>query len=128
MDLQLEHIMFVNTEGGNIMRKFEYVDEAKKVCIIVLKDHFGNTISKGIARCSEDDTFDKEAGLKLANARAWKKYFDYSIKACQHDINRAKRIVSYYEEDITKAEKNLDILNSKRADLEKEIEELLAGL
>ena len=110
------------------MRKFEYVDEANKVCVVVLKDHFGDTISKGIARCSEDDTFDREAGLKLANARAWKKYFDYSIKACQHDIERAKRIVSYYEEDIARAGKNLDILNSKRADLENEIEELLGNL
>ena len=91
MDLQLEHTLFVNIEGGNIMRKFEYVDEAKKVCIIVLKDHFGNTISKGIARCSEDDTFNKDAGLKLANARAWKKYFDSAReKEISQNVSPAK--------------------------------------
>ena len=65
------------------MKKFEYVSESSKTCVVVLKDHWGNTLAKGMSRCSEDDTFSREAGLKLANARAWKKYFDNTIKSVE---------------------------------------------
>ena len=39
------------------MEKFEYVDAKNKICVVVLKDHWGSTVAKGISRCSEDDTF-----------------------------------------------------------------------
>ena len=110
------------------MQKFEYVDEAKKVCVVVLKDHWGDTVAKGMARCSDDDTFNKDAGLKLANARAWNKYFDVAIKDCKRYINGAKSCIAQWERDLAKEEKNLEILNSKKADLEKETEELLSSL
>jgi hypothetical protein len=110
------------------MQKFEYVDEAKKVCVVVLKDHWGDTVAKGMARCSDDDTFNKDAGLKLANARAWNKYFDVAIKDCKRYINGDKSCIASWERDLAKEEKNLEILNSKKADLEKETEELLSSL
>jgi hypothetical protein len=110
------------------MQKFEYVDEAKKVCVVVLKDHWGDTVAKGMARCSDDDTFNKDAGLKLANARAWNKYFDGAIKDCKRYINGAKSCIASWERDLAREEKNLEILNSKKADLEKETEELLSTL
>ena len=110
------------------MQKFEYVDEAKKVCVVVLKDHWGDTLAKGMARCSDDDTFNKDAGLKLANARAWDKYFDNAIKECKRYINGAKNCIAHWERDLAKEEKNLEILNSKKADLAKETEELLSSL
>ena len=110
------------------MEKFEHIDEKNRVCVVVLKDHWGDTVAKGIARCSEDDTFDKEAGLKLANARAWDKYFDIAIKDCQRYINGAKSCIASWERDLAREEKNLEILNSKKADLEKETEELLSSL
>lgn len=110
------------------MEKFEYIDEENKVCIVVLKNRFGTTIAKGISRCSEDDTFDKEQGIKLASARAWKKYFDIAIKECERHIAGAKYCISRWEEDITKESGNLAILQGKKADLEKELEELLSNL
>lgn len=110
------------------MYKSEYVDETNKVCVVVLKDHWKDTVAKGIARCSEDDAFDKEAGLKLANARAWAKYFDNAIKDCNHTITRTKKYLEHWEKDLDLSLNNLAILTGKRADLEKEIEELLSNL
>ena len=110
------------------MQKFEYVDEAKKVCVVVLKDNCGFTVAKGMSRCSEDDTFNREAGLKLANARAWKKYFDNAISDCERYIVGARNAMAFWEKDIAKETQNLAILESKRADLEKETEELLSNL
>jgi hypothetical protein len=110
------------------MQKFEYVDDTKKVCVVVLKDHWGNTVAKGMARCSNDDTFNATAGLKLANARAWKKYFDSAIKECERYIRGAKNCIAHWEKDLAKEEQNLAILTSKKNDLEKETEELLSTL
>jgi hypothetical protein len=81
-----------------------------------------------MSRCSEDDTFSREAGLKLANARAWKKYFDGAISDCKRYITGAKNALAFWEKDIAKETQNLAILESKRADLEKETEELLSNL
>lgn len=110
------------------MEKYEYVDEKNKICVVVLKDHWGSTLAKGIARCSEDDTFNASAGLKLANARAWNKYFDGAIKECNRYIAGAKNCIAHWEKDLAKEEKNLEILMGKKADLEKETEELLSSL
>lgn len=110
------------------MEKFEYVDAKNKICVVVLKDHWGSTVAKGISRCSEDDTFNESAGLKLANARAWKKYFDGAIKECERYIKGAKNCIEHWEKDLARETQNLEILESKRADLEKETEELLSTL
>lgn len=110
------------------MKKFEYINETDKICVVVLKDHWGDTLAKGIARCSEDDTFDREAGLKLANARAWKKYFDNTIKTCEGDIKRCEKCVEYWNQEIDKTKHNLDIVKTKQTALEKELEELLGSL
>lgn len=110
------------------MKKFEYVSESSKTCVVVLKDHWGNTLAKGMSRCSEDDTFSKEAGLKLANARAWKKYFDNTIKHCESDIKRCEVCAEYWNQEIDKTKRNLDVVKTKQAALEKELEELLASL
>ena len=36
-----------------------------KVCVVVLKNEWKETVAKGIARCSEDDEFNAEAGVTL---------------------------------------------------------------
>ena len=110
------------------MEKFEYVDAKNKICVVVLKDRWGSTIAKGISRCSEDDTFNESAGLKLANDRAWKKYFDGAIKECEYHIKNDKKYIEYLEKELAKETQNLKILENKRADLEKETEELLSTL
>lgn len=110
------------------MKKFEYVNEIDKICVVVLKDHWGDTLAKGIARCSEDDTFNREKGLKLANARAWKKYFDNTVKTCESDVKRCEKCVEYWNQEIEQTKHNLDIIKTKREALENEIEELLGNL
>lgn len=110
------------------MKKFEYVNETDKICVVVLKDYWKGTLAKGISRCSKDDIFNREKGLKLANARAWKKYFDNTIKTCERDIKHCEEYVKYWNQEIDKTKHNLDIIKTKQEVLENEIEELLANL
>lgn len=52
------------------MRKFEYkykIDEAHKT-IVAMSTFAGRTVA-GVARCADSDTFDIEAGKRLAAAR-----------------------------------------------------------
>ena len=65
------------------MRKFEYkyiVDEEKKV-VVALSSFAGQTV-RGVARCSDMDTFDIETGKKLAAARC-------SVKIAEKRMKRA---------------------------------------
>ena len=65
------------------MRKFDYkyvVDEEKKV-VVALSTFAGQTV-RGVARCSEKDTFDIETGKKLAAARC-------SLKIAEKRMKRA---------------------------------------
>lgn len=66
------------------MRKFEYkyvVDEKKKV-VVALSSFAGQTI-RGVARCSDKDTFNIETGKKLAAARC-------SVKIAEKRMKRAE--------------------------------------
>lgn len=110
------------------MEKFTHIDEKNKVCVVVLKNQWHETIAKGIARCSEDDEFNQEAGLALANARAWDKYFDLALKEEARDLKCCEGVIETWNVAVNRHKKNIETLTEKSAAIKKELEELLSNL
>lgn len=110
------------------MEKFTHIDEKNKVCVVVLKNQWHETIAKGIARCSEDDEFNPEAGLALANARAWDKYFDLALKEEARDLKCCEGVIETWNVAVNRHKKNIETLTEKSAAIKKELEELLSNL
>lgn len=110
------------------MEKFVHVDEKNKVCVVVLKNEWKQTVAKGIARCSEDDEFNTEAGVTLANARAWDKYFDLAIKEETEGIQVCESLINTWTEAADKHRRNIEALQEKSTTIKKELEDLLSTL
>ena len=110
------------------MEKFVHVDEKNKVCVVVLKNEWKQTVAKGIARCSEDDEFNAEAGVTLANARAWSKYFDLAIKEETDGIQVCESLINTWTEAANKHRRNIEALQEKSTTIKKELEDLLSTL
>lgn len=110
------------------MEKFVHIDEKNKVCVVVLKNEWNTTVAKGIARCSEDDEFNAEAGVTLANARAWSKYFDLAIKEETEGIQVCESLINTWTEAADKHKRNIEALQEKSTTIKKELEDLLSTL
>ena len=110
------------------MEKFVHVDDKNKVCVVVLKNEWNETVAKGIARCSEDDEFNAEAGVTLANARAWSKYFNLAIKEETEGIQVCESLVNTWTEAADKHRRNIEALQEKSTTIKKELEDLLSTL
>lgn len=110
------------------MEKYVHIDEKNKVCVVVLRNEWKETVAKGIARCGDDDEFNTEAGIALANARAWSKYFDIAIKEESEDIQVCESLINTWTEEANKHRKNVEILQEKSTTIKKELEDLLSTL
>lgn len=110
------------------MEKFVHVDEKNKVCVVVLKNEWKETVAKGIARCSDDDEFNAEAGVTLANARAWSKYFDQAMREEKEGIQVCEGLAESWTEAADRHRKNLEALEEKSTTIKKELEDLLSTL
>ena len=67
---------------------------------------------KVIAKCSEEDEFNVEKGLKIASARLSLQYAEKALKAIQRslkryeaNVNELKRFEEYYKKEIEKRKK-----------------------
>lgn len=110
------------------MEKYVHIDEKNKVCVVVLQNEWKRTVAKGIARCSDDDEFNAEAGVTLANARAWSKYFDLAIKEETEGIQVCESLVNTWTEEANKHRRNIEALQEKSTTIKKELEDLLSTL
>lgn len=111
-----------------MIKKYTHTDPEKKISVVVIKDIWNNTIAKGIAKCSPDDTYSEEAGLRLANARAWLKYYKKAQKAEERNKAYGEGWIAHGQEEVAKATKNLETIGNKLSGLEAELEEILKGL
>lgn len=110
------------------MEKYIHVDTKNRVCVVVLKDNYGCTVAKGISRCSEDDVFNEEAGLQLANARAWSKYYKSALKDEHEGLTVCQGLVNIWNDNVEKHKQNIEVLTQKAEALEKELADLLSSL
>ena len=57
------------------MKKQVISNDEQKLNIVILTNEALNFSVKGISKCHADDEYDKDLGIKLANTRAWIKYY-----------------------------------------------------
>ena len=110
------------------MNKKIYIDEQNKSVVVVLFNNQYKITAKGRAICHETDNFDKEIGIKLANNRAWKSYYNKLFKYMKEDIDWADRMIAYHTKNKKEYSEIIDHSKKKLAEIEKEQEELLATL
>ncbi len=110
------------------MEKRVIVKPEAGMVIVLLMDKYGDVVGKGVSKCHADDTFDAALGEKLANTRAWIKYYKLANRRCDKWVDLVKENLAYYERMVKKYQADKDIVADKLATLEKEYDEMLQGI
>lgn len=110
------------------MTKQVIVNEDKKTCVVLITEDtccFGKVIrGKGVAKCHEHDTFDKEKGIAIATNRALRQYYSWLIKSENAAIKRIDEFLTYYDNMKVKRQESLMRAVSKFEELKQEYEEI----
>ena len=107
------------------MRKQIISKDEEKLNIVILNNEDLHIVAKGVARCHEDDTYDKDFGLKLANTRAWLKYYEKLSKANAVELEWAKEILSFWEEQIKRLTVTAKVADTKYAEIKAEYDKMI---
>lgn len=76
--------------------------------IIVCTTLYKGQMVRGIAKCSEDDSFNLDTGKKLAYLRCKKKYMRKKLRRAQKVYTETQREVERVQRNLSKAGKFLD--------------------
>ncbi len=107
------------------MKKQVISNDEKKVNIVILTNEAYNISVKGIARCHEDDNYDKELGIKLANTRAWIKYYTKLSKMLGEDLDFGLDLAKFWQEYTVELQKEIHTVDTKLKELQAEYTELV---
>lgn len=109
------------------MTKQVIVNEDKQTCVVLITEDFccGKVIrGKGVAKCHEHDTFDKEKGIAIATNRALRQYYSWLAKADKESIKNIDARIEYLDNLKTKRQESLMRAVSKFEELKQEYEEI----
>lgn len=80
--------------------RYKYFTDDKNKLVVAASTYAGKTV-RGVAKCSDDDTFDLEKGKKLAAARCNLKVAEKRLKRAQEKLERASidadKVNDYYD-------------------------------
>jgi len=110
------------------MRKQVITNKDEKLNIVILQDDATEITVKGIARCHDSDEYNEEVGLKLANTRAWLKYYEKLAKYNKNKLEYFQYFAKRIKKDIEQANYTLNLANVRAEEIKKEYEELLKTL
>lgn len=78
------------------MRKQVINNEQEKLSIVILSNDSYGILAKGISRCHPDDNYDPEIGEKIANSRAWIKYYDKLKRFADRELEWVEDMEQHY--------------------------------
>ena len=84
--------------------KYKYVIDEEKRTIVALSTFAGRPV-RGVARCAPNDTWDVEAGKKLAEARCAIKIAHKRLQRAEDMVTGSKEGLRYFTEQVAKYEK-----------------------
>lgn len=117
-------------EGKKGVNMYKQVinDDKAKVNVVVLKNEALDIVAKGIARCHEEDTYDKELGLNLANTKAWLQYYNKLSKNTSKELEYAYEIVDYWQKEIVHLAQVQHTADAKARIIKEELDNIMKDL
>lgn len=75
-------------------------NEQEKLNIVILKNNHYGILAKGISRCHPDDEYNAEVGEKIANSRAWIKYYAKLRKLLDTELEYAEDLKEVFAKEV----------------------------
>ena len=114
-------------EGVN-MYKQVINDSKAKVNVVVLKNEALDIVAKGIARCHEEDTYNEELGINLANTKAWLQYYNKLSKNTDKELAYAYEIVEYWQKEISRLVSVKHTADAKARVIQEELDNIMKDI
>ena len=100
----------------------------EKLNIVILYNKDLGIMAKGIARCHEEDKYNKEIGIALANTRAWIKYYEKLSKQTKIELDWSEKALKYWEDKITKCVSAKKMANAKLDKMQEEYNKMIGRI
>lgn len=98
------------------------------MCIVILgNEHYGILV-KGISKCHPDDTYDPVLGEKIANSRAWIKYYEKLKKVLSNELECLEELRDYFTNSIEELKITKENAYNKYDEILADYEETLKNL
>lgn len=110
------------------MHKQIISNDESKVNVVILRNDSLGIIAKGVSRCHEEDTYDKELGINLANTKAWAQYYNKLGKETEKELAYAREIVEYWQNEITRLVKVQHTADAKARVIKEELDNIMKDL
>ena len=107
------------------MKKQVISNDEQKLNIVILTNEAFNFSVKGISKCHADDEYDKDLGIKLANTRAWIKYYTKLGKLLEEDLEFGLDLAKYWQDYTVELQKQVHTAEIKLKELQAEYTELV---
>lgn len=107
------------------MRKQVITRSEDKVNIVILANDAERIQVKGISRCHDEDTYNEEFGIQLANTRAWLKYYEAIEKRAGEELDWEEEMVKWHQDEIARITKMKENAQVKRAEIQEEYDKML---
>lgn len=110
------------------MHKQIISNDDSKINVVILRNDSLGIIAKGIARCHEEDTYDKELGINLANTKAWLQYYDKLGKETAKELTYAYDILDYWQKEIVRLAQVQHTADAKARVIKEELDNIMKDL
>lgn len=107
------------------MRKQVISKSEDKVNIVILTNEAEHIQVKGISRCHDEDTYNEEFGIQLANTRAWLKYYEAIEKRTEEELKWENEMLEWHQDEIARISKMKENAQAKRADIQAEYNKMI---
>jgi hypothetical protein len=107
------------------MKKQVISNDEQKLNIVILTNEAFNFSVKGISKCHADDEYDKDLGIKLANTRAWIKYYTKLGKLLGQDLDCALDLSKFWQEYCVELQQQQYNAGAKLKELQAEYAEII---
>ena len=107
------------------MKKQVISNDEQKLNIVILTNEAFNFSVKGISKCHADDEYDKDLGIKLANTRAWIKYYTKLGKLLGQDLGCALDLSKFWQDYCVELQQQQYNAGAKLKELQAEYAEII---
>lgn len=107
------------------MKKQIISNDDKKVNIVILKNDSLGISVKGISKCHPEDIYDRDKGIKIANTKAWIKYYQTLIKVEKRELDFHNEILEWQKGIIEESQHIMERAENKIPELQAELEKIM---
>lgn len=110
------------------MRKQVISNDEAKINVVILSNESLDIVAKGVSRCHDDDEYNKELGINIANTRAWIKYYEKLGASAVRSLAWEEDMLKFYTEEVARLKSVKEMADKKVKEITAEYDNMIKGI